>query len=444
MDIEKKFIKYYINKNKELKEYIELYEIPRKEDIFLIEKMMSVDISNMFNILGYNKKSYLIENCNSIRYLQQCIDNPNHKYFRGSFCRDRYCPICSHIKSHKTSDMMFKIMKSIQKDNNFKNSSLIMLTLTQKNVGVGELKEEINKMQSAIQAMMNKELIFSTAKNYKKDSKTGKRRSYGTKGVVQGTVRHLEVTSKFNPNNNRIEFHPHWHMIMLVKNSYFTEKFYWSNDKVIRVWKKYMKLDYNPNTDIRKIVDGALDNDKIFNIKLKDMKPEGAIKEICKYSTKDSDIIKVYEDSKTGILNINWSDSTVILKELYLALHNRRDLIFTGAFKKTKERLYGKKDTDDLISEMQDEELIDLFKNKKCKICGANTIESLQRYSAYNKCYYMLEKDKLELYKQKMNDEIKRIIKKKKEKQKLKIKKSDGVLPNPSDNNKLDSSQKNL
>ncbi|MPQ44713.1 hypothetical protein [Clostridium tarantellae] len=33
---------------------------PRKEDVFLIEKMMSVDISNMFNILGYRKKAELM------------------------------------------------------------------------------------------------------------------------------------------------------------------------------------------------------------------------------------------------------------------------------------------------------------------------------------------------------------------------------------------------
>lgn len=146
MDIENPFIQYYINQNKELKEYIELYEIPRKEDIFLVEKMISVDISNLFKDLGYISKSELIGSCNSLRYLQQCIQNPNHKHWRGSFCKDRYCPICSHLKSHKASEMLFAVIESIKKDNNYKNSSLVFMTLTQKSVGVGELKDELDKV----------------------------------------------------------------------------------------------------------------------------------------------------------------------------------------------------------------------------------------------------------------------------------------------------------
>ena len=414
MDIENPFIQYYINQNEELKEYIELYEIPRKEDIFLIEKMMSVDISNLFKNLGYISKSELIGNCNSLRYLQQCIQNPNHKHWRGSFCKDRYCPICSHLKSHKASEMLFAVIESIKKDNNYKGSSLVFMTLTQKSVGVGELKDELDKMQKAIQEMMKKELIFSTAKNYKIDKKTGKKRSYGTKGVVQGTVRHLEVTSKYSKQRERIEFHPHWHVIMLVKQAYFTDKkYFWDQKKVIRIWKKYMSLNYSPNVDIRKITDGALEEKKSYDVKLKDMEPDGAIKEVSKYSTKDADLIKVDVDKDTGEIRINWSDSKIILNEMYKSLHNRRDLILTGAFKKTKERLFGNKNAEELVSEMQDAELVDIFKNKKCKTCGADTVEYLQRYSKFNKCYYNLSDKKLQDYKDSMNREIKRIIKSK-------------------------------
>ena len=414
MDIENPFIQYYINQNEELKEYIELYEIPRKEDIFLIEKMMSVDISNLFKNLGYISKSELIGNCNSLRYLQQCIQNPNHKHWRGSFCKDRYCPICSHLKSHKASEMLFAVIESIKKDNNYKGSSLVFMTLTQKSVGVGELKDELDKMQKAIQEMMKKELIFSTAKNYKIDKKTGKKRSYGTKGVVQGTVRHLEVTSKYSKQRERIEFHPHWHVIMLVKQAYFTDKkYFWDQKKVIRIWKKYMSLNYSPNVDIRKITDGALEEKKSYDVKLKDMEPDGAIKEVSKYSTKDADLIKVDVDKDTGEIRINWSDSKIILNEMYKSLHNRRDLILTGAFKKTKERLFGNKNAEELVNEMQDAELVDIFKNKKCKTCGADTVEYLQRYSKFNKCYYNLSDKKLQDYKDSMNREIKRIIKSK-------------------------------
>ena len=62
---------------------------------------------------------------------------------------------------------------------------------------------------------------------------------------------------------------------------------------------------------------------------------------------------------------------------------------------------------------MQDAELVDIFKNKKCKTCGADTVEYLQRYSKFNKCYYNLSEKKLQDYKDSMNREIKRIIKNK-------------------------------
>ena len=217
--------------------------------------------------------------------------------------------------------MLFAVIESIKKDNNYKNSSLVFMTLTQKSVGVGELKDELDKMQKAIQEMMKKELIFSTSKNYKIDKKTGKKRSYGTKGVVQGTVRHLEVTSKYSKQRERIEFHPHWHVVMLVKQAYFKDKkYFWDQNKVIRIWKKYMNLNYSPNVDIRKIVDGAEDDKRSFDVKLEDMKPNGAIKEISKYSTKDSDLIKVDIDEDTGDIKINWSDSCFLLTILFISL----------------------------------------------------------------------------------------------------------------------------
>ena len=65
---------------------------------------------------------------------------------------------------------------------------------------------------------------------------------------------------------------------------------------------------------------------------------------------------------------------------------------------------------------MQDAELVDIFKNKKCRTCGADTVEYLQRYSKFNKCYYNLSDKKLQDYKDSMNREIKRIIKNKQKK----------------------------
>ena len=87
----------------------------------------------------------------------------------------------------------------------------------------------------------------------------------------------------------------------------------------------------------------------------------------------------------------------------------------TGEFLKQKKRLFGNKDADDLIDEMQDSELIDIFKNKKCKKCGSPVTEHLLRYSGVKKVYLELSKDKLDSYKRGMNNEIKKIVKRKQE-----------------------------
>lgn len=390
MNIESQIIRYYVQNDEIMKEYFELIEIPKKEDIFLIEKRMSRDIADIFWQLGYKSKSDLIKNCNSLRFLQQCVTNEEHKHWYGSFCKDRYCPICSHIKSHKQAEMLENIIQSMQKDNNYKNSSLIFVTLTQKNVAGGELAHEIKKMNSAIKKMLKEEPLFKDFSKRAKDKKTGKMKKVIRKALCQGTVRHLEVTAKYNPTTDRIEYHPHFHMVLLVKKSYWSNKdgLQWSNPKLQKIWRQYMELDYNPNVDIRLVKDEYDSNNSENNViqiankknksKFETLESSGAIKEISKYSTKESDIIKFNED-ENGIISINWNDTKAILKELYVAMKNTRTIVMTGAFKKTKERLYAANDVDDLIEQMTEEDLIQVFKSK-CKFCGGAIEESVHRF----------------------------------------------------------------
>lgn len=395
MNIENRLIRYYIQDDAVLKEYFELYEIPKKEHILLIEKRMSRDIADIFYQLGYKNKSALIKDCNSLRFLQQCVVNEEHKHWHSSFCRDRYCPICSHIKSHKESQMLQNVIGSMQKDNNYKNSYIIFVTLTQKNVGVGELKDEINKMNAAIKEMFKKESLFKDSSETKVDKKTGAKKKVKRKAICQGTTRHLEVTAKYNPKTERIEFHPHWHILLLVKKSYWGVNNQWTNSKLQKIWKKYMNLDYMPNVDIRLAKDKDIEfdanvpfvSDKKKNFESLEL--DGAVRELTKYSTKESDIIQLDED-ENGRISINWNDTRIIMKEIYIAMHHKRTLVLTGAFKKTKERLFGKKEADDLVEEMSEEDLIQVFKNR-CKECGSAITEHLYKYYQVTKNYQELQ-----------------------------------------------------
>ncbi|MDZ7542303.1 hypothetical protein GNF83_13905 [Clostridium perfringens] len=429
MNIESDFIKYYSQDDEKLSEHIEIYEILTEEQIFLIQKRFAMDIASIFRQLNKNTKADLIKNCNSLRYMQQCISDPTHKHFRGSFCKDRYCPICSHIKSHKETEMLFKILESMQKDNNYRNCYLIFVTLTQKNVITGELKNEIDKINNAIKKFLKEDKLFNSSK--RKD----KGKIVNVKPLCLGTIRHLEVTAGYKKQRERIEYHPHVHLLLLVRRDYWNQKSnQWTHKKLIKKWRKYMNLDYDPVVHITLVKNDGLD--KIIEIKeecdatvittdiesktakknnFASLNVDGAIKEISKYETKDTDKIKFIKNKDTGRIEINWSDSKEIILELYNALHQKRTTVMTGEFLKQKKRLYGKKDADDLIDEMQDAELIDLFKNKKCKKCGSPVTEHLLRYSGVKKVYLELSKDKLDSYKRGMNNEIKKIVKRKQE-----------------------------
>lgn len=427
MNIESDFIKYYSQDDAVLTEHIELYEILTEEQIFLIQKRFAMDIASIFRQLNKVNKADLIKNCNSLRYMQQCINNPEHKHFRGSFCKDRYCPICSHIKSHKETQMLFSIMESMQKDNNYKNCYLIFVTLTQKNVITGELKSEVNKINNAIKELLKKDKLF-------KSSKTKNRgKTVNVKPLCIGTIRHLEVTASYKHKSGRIEYHPHIHLLMLVRKDYWNkESNQWTHKKLIKKWRDAMQLDYDPVVHITLVKDDSMK--KIVEVKdaqdsefvttdiesktakknnLANLNPDGALKEISKYEAKDTDKIKFVKDKETGRVNINWNHSKEIINELYGALHQKRTTVMTGEFLKQKKRLFGDKNADDLIDEMQDAELIDIFKRNKCKKCGAPATEHLLRYSGTKKVYIELSKDKLEAYKESMNNQVKNIIKRK-------------------------------
>lgn len=426
MNIESDFIKYYSQDDEVLSEHIELYEVLTEEQMFLIQKRFAMDIASIFRQLNKVNKSDLIKNCNSLRYMQQCIKNPEHKHFRGSFCKDRYCPICSHIKSHKETQMLFSIMESMQKDNNYKNCYLIFVTLTQKNVVTGELKSEVNKINNAIKELLKKDKLF-------KSSKTKNRgKTVNVKPLCIGTIRHLEVTAGYKPKSGRIEYHPHVHLLMLVRKDYWNkESNQWTHKKLMKKWRDVMQLDYDPivhitlvkDDEMKKIVEIRDEQDVVVTTDIEsksakknniaNLNPDGALKEISKYEAKDTDKIKFIKDKKTGRVEINWNDSREIILELYTALHQKRTTVMTGEFLKQKKRLFGNKDVDDLIDEMQDAELIDIFKRKKCKKCGAPVTEHLLRYSGTKKVYIELSKDKLESYKEGMNNEIKKIVKRK-------------------------------
>ena len=413
MNFESDLFQYYIRNDEKLKEHYELIEILTQEQIHLILKRMSMDIASVFRQLNKENKAELIKGCNSLRYIKQCLAHPEHKEFKVNYCKDRFCPICSHLKAHKQTEMLHTILESMQKDNNYKNSYLLFVTLTKKNSLPGELSESVENTTKALRKLFRNDPLF---KEYTITGKDGKKRK--NKPLCQGAIIKKEVTAGYKEKIKSVDFNDHIHIVMLVKKDYWNRKsMQWTHKKLGQKWKEALGVDYTPVVWVSLVRNGEIISDKheeVFKeIDPKDAKQQknnlenldssGALKEIGKYEAKESDMLPMTKD-KDGNININWGDARTIIGEIYKAYNRKRTLTYTGEFKKQKERLFGKKEAEDLVEDVDGDELIDLFKRVTCKKCGAPTEEHLERYNGKIKNYKKLNDTALQSYKKSMNN----------------------------------------
>lgn len=74
------------------------------------------------------------------------------------------------------------------------------------------------------------------------------------KAAVHGWYRGIEITHNLDRNSPEFDtFHPHVHVVLVVKPSYFTSKYYLSQARWTELWKRATGIDYTPIVDVRKI-----------------------------------------------------------------------------------------------------------------------------------------------------------------------------------------------
>lgn len=171
------------------------------------------------------------------------------------FCKSKLCPLCNWRRSLKMSYQNAEIISEAIKQQ--PTARFLFLTLTVKNVYDGqELSDTLSAMTKA----------FNRLIKYKAISKN-----------LLGFMRVTEVTTNEKDNS----FHPHFHVLLMVKSSYFHGDYYLSQEDWTGYWKKAMQIDYTPIVNIKAIKGKTNDKD--------DMK--GAVLETSKYPVKDSDYL---------------------------------------------------------------------------------------------------------------------------------------------------------
>lgn len=145
--------------------------------------------------------------------LEECLNFVSITDFgvvTGSYCKNKYCPVCSKIKEFKNKILIEELLK------NFSDKTILFATFTTKTItvtGIEEVKEHREKLTKAYSKLIRK------LKN------------------VTGYIKKTEVV--YNEETNKLNIHIH--AIFLVKNyanSYVTQK----------KWREYWQEATGDNT----------------------------------------------------------------------------------------------------------------------------------------------------------------------------------------------------
>lgn len=162
------------------------------------------------------------------------------------FCRVRHCPVCQWRRSLMWKAKAYKVLPRIVEA--YPTHRWLFLTLTQKNVPITELRKTLQHMNRSFQRL-------SQLKAWP--------------GV--GWLRSTEVTRGKDGSA-----HPHFHCLLMVRPGYFGKN-YISQAEWVEMWRKSMRLDYNPILDVQAIKKGS--------------QPMQLVPELLKYCTKESDLV---------------------------------------------------------------------------------------------------------------------------------------------------------
>lgn len=273
-------------------------------------KTANVSYAEILQILEF-KKAKNVGDCGRVLEFKP-TDLGYLKLFKAWFCKSKLCPICNWRRSMKNSAQTQRIVESVVIDK--PKSRWLFLTLTMKNVVDGEtLKDGLSEMTKAFHRLFK----------YKKVAKN-----------LIGFMRNIEVT--VNPETE--SYNQHMHVLLCVENSYFKNKEnYITQKEWTELWKKALKINYDPVVDIRPIKPNKKGDSDI----------QAAVKETSKYSVKSADF-----------LTDNDKRNLEIVADLEEGLYRKR-MISYGGLLKEKHKILNLDDVEDgdLINTSDEEKI---------------------------------------------------------------------------------------
>lgn len=245
-------------------------------------------LADSFQRQGLEGKAGRVRNCGTQLTFAYVLEEERLELHQANYCRERLCPMCAWLRTKKVFAQVSQVMDAAEQER--PELVPVFLTLTVRNCTAAELGAVLDSISQGWNRLnANKRM----------------------KRLIVGWFRALEITY----NEREDTYHPHLHAVLLMPPSYFTEpKDYMTTEQWVKLWRKAMRLDYDPVCDIRRVEPGE---DKA-----------GAVAEVAKYTVKDSDYIKP-----------NPALTDKLVSVFSAAVKGRRLVAFGGLMKEIAKRL---------------------------------------------------------------------------------------------------------
>ncbi|MBX5324368.1 protein rep [Staphylococcus caprae] len=222
----------------------------------------------------------LIRECNTFLSFVSDKTLEKQKLYKSNLCKNRFCPVCAWRKARKDALGLSLMMQYIKQK---EDKQFIFLTLTTPNVTSEHLESEIQNYNKALKKMIERKKV---------------------KSIIKGYVRKLEITY----NEKRDDYNPHFHVLIAVNKSYFTDKRYYISQKEwLELWRDVTGISEITQVRVQKVKQN--NNKELY--------------EMAKYSGKDSDYL------------VNQK----VFDAFYKALKGKQVLVYSGLFKDARKKL---------------------------------------------------------------------------------------------------------
>lgn len=293
-------------------------------------KKQSLSVADAYRTFeGAASFSKRMDECGAWLRFLACPSGHGMLLVAAIFCQCRLCPLCQWRRSL----IMFHQVKELAHEHiqNFKSDIPLLLTLTVPNVPASELSERIGLMQKSWHKLMMRNSV---------------------KRVCRSWFRALEITY----NSARDDYHPHFHVLIMVPKAYFdyARDLYIDREDWLRMWQEVTGLPEITQVDIRRVK------------KLRKVTPIASVAaEVAKYATKPGDYIR---ELSNGLCEAN----AKVLEALHVALRRRRLVAFGGEFKIYRKQLQQQ--------EVEEADMVHISEKDEtchCRICQSELLPQM-------------------------------------------------------------------